>query len=91
VTTQIPDRKQHQVRYYGAYACRTRGARKKRAKAAGQTQASLPDSSIRSESDAHQADEEFEFTRSRKANWARLLRKIFEVDPLMCPRYVADC
>ncbi len=26
ITTQIPDRRQHVVRYYGAYASRTRGA-----------------------------------------------------------------
>src|SRR5213595_2502007 len=26
-----------------------------------------------------------EFSKERRASWARLLRKIFEVDPLLCP------
>jgi len=33
------------------------------------------------------ADPESEFASGRRQSWARLLRKILEVDPLLCP----DC
>ena len=29
------------------------------------------------------------FSRARRQNWARLLRKIYEVDPFTCPRCLA--
>ena len=84
VTTQIPDRRQHQVRYYGAYACRTRGSRKKLATPEART--SNSGSSVGGERGVDPADGESDFSRARRANWVRLLRKIFEVDPLMCPK-----
>ena len=62
LTTQIPDKGQHLVRYYGWYANRARGAR-----LAGPQPHTEPDPS------------------PSRASWARLLRRIFEVDPLLCP------
>ena len=32
------------------------------------------------------ADQESDFTGETRRTWARLLRKVFEVDPLLCPR-----
>jgi hypothetical protein len=32
------------------------------------------------------AEPEWEFASERRTSWARLLRKILEVDPLLCPR-----
>jgi Putative transposase len=73
VTAHIPDRGRHQVRYYGALSNRTRsGARLRKAETCQGT-------------DAPQAsDEGGEFKKAQRASWARLLRKIFEVDPLLC-------
>ena len=64
------------TRYYGWYASRTRGARRRReAAAAGKTEepvtiVNLEDGSL----------------RAARYRWAELLRRIFEVDPLACPR-----
>ena len=33
-----------------------------------------------------QPNDDTAFTKARRASWARLLRRIFEVDPLLCPR-----
>ena len=66
----IPNKGEQMVRYYGYYSNKSRGLRKK----AG-TDDEVPaliDSNI-----------------SRKAfrkNWARLIQKIYDVDPLVCPK-----
>jgi hypothetical protein len=73
VTTQIPDRGKHAVRYYGHYANKVRGLRRRRAQ---DRAADRPADDTETTS----------FTRARKASWARLLRKLLEVDPLLCPR-----
>ncbi len=70
LVTHIPNRGEQMVRYYGYYSNKSRGLRKK----AG-TDDEVPaliDSDI-----------------SRKAfrkNWARLIQKIYNVDPLLCPK-----
>jgi hypothetical protein len=71
----IPPPGLHLTRMYGAYANRTRGARARRAAGAGQGPASVngaPDSLTPSQ-------------RARRRQWARLIAKVFEVDPLRCP------
>jgi len=74
VTAHIPDRGQHQVRYYGALSNRARV-----------TIAGLNGQSYRPSEVQQQGDEgEIDSSRARRASWARLLRKIFEVDPLLC-------
>jgi len=73
VTTQIPDARRHLMRYYGAYSHRSRGARRAREEA--------QDGAVETKSDADEPPP----TKSR-ANSARLLRRIYEVDPLLCPR-----
>jgi hypothetical protein len=97
VTTQIPDPRRHLVRYYGAYASRTRGALRSRRQAAaaatatlpGQT-AGLPGQSLPGQpaatGQAAAPCEPAQPASPSRANWARLLRRIFEVDPLLCPR-----
>src|SRR5439155_20096721 len=72
----IPDRRQHLVRYYGAYASRSRGA--------GRFGVRRPPRVERSEQDPAQTLSP-EHKRSR-ASWARLLRRILEVDPLLCTK-----
>jgi hypothetical protein len=66
----IPDKYEHLVRYYGDYSNRSRGARRL-AEQAGDTAPSpiIDDKPVDSR---------------RKANWARLIQKVYEVDPLEC-------
>lgn len=71
VTVQIPRPRQHLTRHYGAYACRNHIApRRKTAQTA-------------SESTEH--DDPTPFVKARRASWARLLKRVFEVEPLLCP------
>ena len=62
LTNQIPGRGRHTVRYYGAYSSRIRGLRRKKAQASQGRPDTTP-------------DEGLAFSRTRKASWARLLRK----------------
>ena len=73
---QVPDPRQHLVRYYGMYANRSRGTWRSRWRGAGWGSGSVP----------RARDEEVPRPGSRQGIWARLLRRILEVDPLLCPR-----
>ena len=66
----IPDKYEHLVRYYDYYSNRSRGARR------------LIENSDDTAGSIH-IDEAPANTR-RKASWARLIQKIYEVDPLEC-------
>jgi hypothetical protein len=77
VGRQVPDPRQHVVRYYGAYANRCRRQwRGRMGEAAGD------------DPEPPRGDSEGVASRpgSRSGSWARLLRRILEVDPLWCPR-----
>ncbi len=71
VASHIPNRGQVLQRYYGWYASRTRGIRRRAGTAGQQTvyAASVPVP-----------------LREARRRWAELLRRIFEVEPLECPR-----
>jgi hypothetical protein len=78
-TNQIPDRGSHTVRYLGAYANRLRRTHVQRQIEATPT---VPAQKV----PAGPGDEDDTFTRSRRSSWARLLRKVLEVDPMVCPQ-----
>ncbi len=80
ITTQIPDARQHMVRYYGAYANR---ARKLYRPVEGPVPAPVGEPA---EVGAGPRDAEAAWKRTRRQAWARLLARIYEVDPLVCPR-----
>jgi uncharacterized protein (UPF0212 family) len=67
----IPDKYEHLVRYYGWYSNRARGVR---------------NSDISSETASTLHIDETPVDRKSKANWARLIQKVYEVDPLECPQ-----
>lgn len=72
---QIPDRGQHLVRYYGAYANRARRLhRAAEGEEGGRGGREDP------------RDAESEYARERRRSSARLLRKLLEVEPLVCPK-----
>ena len=66
----IPDKYEHLGRYYGYYSNRSRGARKR-----ADNGDDSPESTI---IDQPPADAQ------RKTSWARLIQKVYEVDPLEC-------
>ena len=71
----IPDRYEHLVRYVGWYSNRARGERAK--KGSPQADVALPPSGEQPST---------EFSSRARAAWARLIRKIYEADPLECPK-----
>jgi hypothetical protein len=72
VVSHIPNKGQVLQRYYGWYANRTRGIRRQ---AGGGTQPAVV-----------AADVVPPALAAVRRRWAELLRRIFEVDPLRCPR-----
>ncbi len=71
----VPDRYEHLVRYVGWYSNRARGERAKAHK--GQDMPAMCASPIEPVS---------EFAAHARSAWARLIRKIYEADPLECPK-----
>ena len=70
MTCHVPERGKQSIRYYGAYANSVRGRLRKRQE--GEPIPTVLESVISAEA----------FRR----NWARLIRKVYETDPLVCPR-----
>ncbi|MCJ7541527.1 MAG: transposase zinc-binding domain-containing protein [Desulfobacterales bacterium] len=70
LVTHIPNRGEQMVRYYGYYSNRSRGDRKKQGK----------DDQVPALIQSAISPKEF------RKNWARLIQKIYNVDPLLCPK-----
>ena len=67
----IPDRFEHLVRYVGWYSTRVRGERARK---------TVPQAAV-------QAPEDGQVVAARaRSAWARLIHKVYEVDPLECPK-----
>ena len=72
ITAHIPDPGSHCQRFYGAYSNRGRVLK-------SCVQGDGPEASA----DTEDGDNS-EFSREARSTWARLIRKIFEADPLVC-------
>jgi len=81
VVQQIPAPRQHMARYYGAYSNRKRKA----IESAGKEEegVTLGGSGCGQGADAPEGEDAY---RRPRASWARLLHRIFEIDPLLCPK-----
>lgn len=77
VTSHIPAHHEQTLRYYGRYSNAARGKRRKK-EAVRTLHPTRRDPPSEQDSPAEC------FSRERRRNWARLLRKIYEVDPLTC-------
>ena len=82
VIMHIPEPRKHLIRFYGWYSNLSRGKRRLREEAAGSTcpsgdgQAPL----VRAKKDKGPD------ARAMWRSWAKLIRRIYEVDPLVCPK-----
>jgi hypothetical protein len=94
LTTHIPNKREQTVRYYGYYSNKSRGMRAKAEAALLETDAasatadnSLTTTDSTSDNIVHINDNHSTLTRKRfKKNWARLIQKVYDVDPLACPK-----
>ena len=79
LSTFIPNKWEQTVRYLGWYASRTRG---KRNKIAAEVDSSCEPNQI----EIIPEDEDSEYRKNKRKSWAQLIRKVYEVDPLVCPK-----
>jgi ribosomal protein S27E len=75
VTQHIPDPGMQMVRYYGWYSNKMRGQRAKRAESA------MHDGGI-----VDIDDEDTDYRELCRMRWASLVKRVWEVDPLLCPK-----
>jgi hypothetical protein len=73
IAAHIPDPGRHGQRFYGAYSNR-----------AGIAVFSAHGDSAGPAANVHAQQDNSDFSREARSTWARLLRKILEVDPLLC-------
>ena len=69
-TQHIPPKGSHLIRYYGWYSNKARGMRKK----VTQSDALVP------------VEEDTEYQKSCRRAWAMLIQRVYEVDPMACPK-----
>jgi hypothetical protein len=86
VTLQVPDPRHHLVRYYGIYANRSRRLWQKKVHTLSWGSTAEAAMSLSTPSPDRPPDR----PGSRSGSWARLLRRILEVDPLLCPRCAVE-
>ena len=94
LTTHIPNKQEQTVRYYGYYSNKSRGMRAKAeaaslaahiASGTADNSPSIGDSIV--DNLVSLTDYRSALTRKRfKKNWARLIQKVYDVDPLSCPK-----
>jgi len=70
VTQHIPNKGEHQIRYYGWYSNKKRGMKAKAQKAVAVAGLPEPDTAL---------------SQKRRMTWAALIKQVYEVDPLKCP------
>jgi len=83
LTMHIPPKHKHLIRYYGLYSSRTKGKSAKDGSLARFGYNAVPENKP-----DHTSDSEMETVSSKasKRSWARLIQKVYEVDPLVCPK-----
>ena len=74
LVTHIPDKGHQLVRFYGRYSNVCQGLKKRAAAAPVQ------------DDDKQAQGEDDSFRKQCRSQWARLIKKIYETDPLVCPR-----
>jgi hypothetical protein len=79
VLMHIPEPRRHVIRYYGAYSSVVRARR------ARQTVAAVGGGVAPAPPRAEPEPASLEWRAARR-RWAQLIRRIYEVDPLLCPR-----
>jgi hypothetical protein len=89
MSSHVPNKGEQMVRYYAYYSNVSRGRRKK-----ANTDDLIP--SILEPVESLKVERPELTSKAFRKNWARLIQKIYEFDPLLCPRcngsmYVIAC
>jgi hypothetical protein len=78
VTQHIPEPRAHTIRYFGWYSNKARGMRAKKTADPKEDRELIID------------DEDTPYRKVCRSRWAALIKKVFEVDPLLCPKCGAE-
>jgi len=81
VIMHIPEPRKHLIRFYGWYSNLSRGKRRLREEAAG---SACPSGDGQAPSVRAKKDQGPD-ARAMRRSWAQLIKRIYEVDPLVCP------
>ena len=81
VIMHIPEPRRHLVRYYGAYSNVSRGKRRRQDEA---TSGAAPRDGEQAPSARARRDHSPD-ARALRRSWAQLIKRVYEVDPLLCP------
>ena len=73
LSQHLPDRYEHYERFFGRYSPVMRGARK-------------PDNQSDSGQCATDLDKRKSCSKASRANWARCIKLVYEIDPMECPK-----
>ena len=80
VIMHIPEPRRHLIRFYGWYSNLSRGKRRLREEAAGST---CPSGDGQAPSARAKMDQRPD-ARALRRSWAKLIKRIYEIDPLVC-------
>jgi len=89
ITQHIPDKRFQMVRYYGWYSNKMRGQRRKRAEEAACESAATAEQECGALASAAIEIIEHPALKPRRIpsrSWRELIKKVWEVDPLLCPQ-----
>ena len=81
VIMHIPEPRRHLVRYYGAYSNVSRGKRRRQTEAATCAAPRDAEDAPMVRADRDQSPD----ARALRRSWAQLIKRVYEVDPLLCP------
>jgi hypothetical protein len=81
LTQHIPPKHKHLIRYYGLYSSRTKGKTAKNGSLAKFGYKATP-----GKKPAQEPETETISNKASRRSWARLIQKVYEVDPLICEK-----
>jgi hypothetical protein len=81
LTMHIPPKHKHLIRYYGLYSSRTKGKAVKDGSLAKFGYKATP-----RKKSSQDPEMETVSNKASRQSWARLIQKVYEVDPLICPK-----
>jgi hypothetical protein len=79
VIMHIPEPRRHSVRYYGWYSNISRGKRRAEEESRGPHEGEMAGAS------PDQKRDDGPDARAMRRSWAQLIKRIYEIDPLVCP------
>lgn len=85
ILQHIPDKGEHPIRYYGYYSNKARGVRARKEGDPSQDR-QAPASPGKPDAPTPAATPQASPQASHRRHWAMLIRKVYNVDPLLCPQ-----